>query len=412
MNILDNDCKTHYIYLLQIREHRRLKEPIYKLGKTTQETVSRFKQYPKGSVLIYQSICVDCSTAERELLNLFRIKYIPETNVDTESFRGCYRSMRKDIDAVINKQLDILEPTLSQVINPELNYKPPIAIQPAPPIAIQPTPPIAIQSAPPIVIRSAPPIAIQSASLPLWMKAKQQVINDALEYNQYYMILNSKSVIAYIRGSNIIAIREIQPIDYGTTLPLVICREDIPLFVSNIISMYIDTDTAKIFKQLCKYVLVAPSPVKYVYYEKTSEDVYNLSQWLIDILSCLCKKKIYVTDDNIVDRQNLPRIAIIDDRNCSNIGQKIAYFHYLGVQHVIVRQYGNVADYYTDQLVDYLNNSKDLVKIYLPKLYKRLCYIRDGWRRKEDTLVNADSLYDIFHERRELSEYFLKWCLT
>ena len=51
---------SNYIYLLQEREFVNTKEKIYKIGMTAQKNLARFKQYPNGSVLLFQMICNDC----------------------------------------------------------------------------------------------------------------------------------------------------------------------------------------------------------------------------------------------------------------------------------------------------------------------------------------------------------------
>ena len=66
--------KVQYIYLLQEREFVISKTPIYKLGKSKQENVSRFRQYPKGSNLLFQITCNDCDLTENILKKLFAEK--------------------------------------------------------------------------------------------------------------------------------------------------------------------------------------------------------------------------------------------------------------------------------------------------------------------------------------------------
>ena len=65
---------SEYIYLLQEREFINAKQNIYKLGKTKQENLQRFKQYPKGSKLILQQICHDCDILETQLIKETLIK--------------------------------------------------------------------------------------------------------------------------------------------------------------------------------------------------------------------------------------------------------------------------------------------------------------------------------------------------
>ena len=50
--IISNQINHQYIYLLHPREHIRLSEPVYKIGRTTREFSKRMKEYPKDSKII------------------------------------------------------------------------------------------------------------------------------------------------------------------------------------------------------------------------------------------------------------------------------------------------------------------------------------------------------------------------
>lgn len=97
---------TGYIYLLQEREFIRTNEPIYKIGRTIQEHLKRFNQYPKGSKLILQQICDDCDKKERLLINMFKDKYIQIKDRGFEYFEGNVNDMTRDIYAVIFAEQD------------------------------------------------------------------------------------------------------------------------------------------------------------------------------------------------------------------------------------------------------------------------------------------------------------------
>jgi hypothetical protein len=88
---------SEYIYLLQEREFITTKQNIYKLGKTKQENLQRFKQYPKGSKLILQQVCYDCDMLETQLIREFKNKYIHRRDIGNEYFEGDYNEMVKDI---------------------------------------------------------------------------------------------------------------------------------------------------------------------------------------------------------------------------------------------------------------------------------------------------------------------------
>ncbi len=98
---------AEYIYLLQEREFINLNEPIYKIGKTKQENLKRFSNYPKGSKLLLQIICNDCSYYEKQLLQKFKSNYELQLDIGYEYFKGNYKKMIKDIYEIINDTIDI-----------------------------------------------------------------------------------------------------------------------------------------------------------------------------------------------------------------------------------------------------------------------------------------------------------------
>lgn len=102
------DCNdlNHYIYLLQDRTAVAVNAPIYKVGKTTQPNFERFKNYPKGYKIIILAGCTNCHTIEKNILELFRLKYIPRLDYDTESFEGSVINMRNDINDIIREYDD------------------------------------------------------------------------------------------------------------------------------------------------------------------------------------------------------------------------------------------------------------------------------------------------------------------
>jgi len=97
-----SEQKIQYIYLLQEREFVISKTPIYKIGKSKQENVSRFRQYPKGSSLLFQITCNDCDLTENILKKIFAEKYIKRPEIGSEYFEGDSKQMIKDIFNIIN----------------------------------------------------------------------------------------------------------------------------------------------------------------------------------------------------------------------------------------------------------------------------------------------------------------------
>jgi hypothetical protein len=96
-----------YIYLIHTREFYNLNKNIYKIGKTKQENLKRFNNYPKGSKLLFQIICNNCDLAEKELLKIFKLKYNLESYIGLEYFSGNYISMIQDIYNYLYKDINI-----------------------------------------------------------------------------------------------------------------------------------------------------------------------------------------------------------------------------------------------------------------------------------------------------------------
>ena len=80
-----------------------LNASVYKVGKTTQPNFERFKNYPKGYKIILLHGCTNCHAIEKNILELFKLKYIPRLDYDTESFEGNVISMRNDINDIIRE---------------------------------------------------------------------------------------------------------------------------------------------------------------------------------------------------------------------------------------------------------------------------------------------------------------------
>jgi hypothetical protein len=106
--IKEEDVKHifQYIYLIQEREFVKTNEKVYKIGKTKQPNFERFKQYSKDSILISQISCLDCDVCEKQLIQIFKVKYLQRTDIGTEYFEGDYNSMNIDIMSNIKAQLE------------------------------------------------------------------------------------------------------------------------------------------------------------------------------------------------------------------------------------------------------------------------------------------------------------------
>ena len=60
-----------FIYLLQTRESIRNNETVYKVGRTSQDELKRFNEYPKGSLLHVHLSCCNSVVVERNILEQF-----------------------------------------------------------------------------------------------------------------------------------------------------------------------------------------------------------------------------------------------------------------------------------------------------------------------------------------------------
>jgi hypothetical protein len=86
-----------YIYLLIEREFIKTKENIFKIGKTKQLNNIRFSQYPKNSILLLQISCDNCDIFEKNLINIFKEKFINRKDIGNEYFQGDYIDMINEI---------------------------------------------------------------------------------------------------------------------------------------------------------------------------------------------------------------------------------------------------------------------------------------------------------------------------
>jgi len=114
--------ELQYVYLIQLREFVRLKEPVYKIGRTKQHNFLRVKQYPKDSNVLYQLSCDDCIICENQIIQLFKTKYIQRSDIGTEYFEGDYKSMRDDIFEII-KETSLITPNQLSIENIEGGFK-------------------------------------------------------------------------------------------------------------------------------------------------------------------------------------------------------------------------------------------------------------------------------------------------
>ena len=121
---MSEEVKTiNYVYLLLTREHLLLGHNIYKIGKTTQEGDKRFKQYPKDSVLLLQTICNNCHIIENIIKSEFKAKYKQRDDIGTEYFEGFYKDMILDIIKIIDDNDNLTLREIEQKKKDEIENK-------------------------------------------------------------------------------------------------------------------------------------------------------------------------------------------------------------------------------------------------------------------------------------------------
>ena len=98
-----------YIYLLQEREFINSNSNIYKIGKTEQENLKRFKNYPNDSKLILHITCKNCHICEKDILKICREQFIQKKEIGNEYFEGCYMKMMKIIFSYIENEKDEIQ---------------------------------------------------------------------------------------------------------------------------------------------------------------------------------------------------------------------------------------------------------------------------------------------------------------
>lgn len=93
LNKINKINDNQYIYLLKEREFIKTNEPIYKIGKTKQENLKRFRNYPNGTKLFFNIICNDCDKYEKIIINEFKNNFIHKKEIGNEYFMGNYYKM-------------------------------------------------------------------------------------------------------------------------------------------------------------------------------------------------------------------------------------------------------------------------------------------------------------------------------
>ena len=84
-----------YVYHIREREHIRMEEEVYKLGKTTQEPNSRLAGYPKDSEVVLYMDVLDCHKTEKTLMTEFDERFTSRRDVGREYYEGDLNHMKR-----------------------------------------------------------------------------------------------------------------------------------------------------------------------------------------------------------------------------------------------------------------------------------------------------------------------------
>jgi hypothetical protein len=93
------------VYMMHTRELHTLQLEIYKIGRS-HILDNRMKQYPKGSKIICMINCENSILCEKELIKLFKEKFIQRLEYGTEYFEGNKFKMIKELSNLINSRND------------------------------------------------------------------------------------------------------------------------------------------------------------------------------------------------------------------------------------------------------------------------------------------------------------------
>ena len=87
---------AEYCYINHERESIRMKEEIYKIGKTKQEGNKRLNQYPKNTIQKIKMQVSNCTECEKEIKRVFNKMFINRKDFGTEYYEGNYDEMQRE----------------------------------------------------------------------------------------------------------------------------------------------------------------------------------------------------------------------------------------------------------------------------------------------------------------------------
>src|SRR3990167_4214026 len=91
---------NNYVYILKLAMDSD--RSVYKIGKTTRNIETRFKEYPPDTEMIKYFKCFDCTSTEKQILRVFKKKfYIYRGH---EYFEGNESFMVSTMSAIVKSQ--------------------------------------------------------------------------------------------------------------------------------------------------------------------------------------------------------------------------------------------------------------------------------------------------------------------
>lgn len=101
-----------YIYLIRLREFYTQNIDIYKVGKTSRNFIDRFKEYPKGSELLFTLRVNEIDILERLIIDKLKERFIHKTEYGNEYFEGRHNLMIDTIWSIVIERKSIVPTTL------------------------------------------------------------------------------------------------------------------------------------------------------------------------------------------------------------------------------------------------------------------------------------------------------------
>lgn len=116
--------KNNFVYLIREREFIRLKESVYKLGKTTQLPNTRLQGYPKSSQIILFMDVFDCHKTEKKLISSFDNLFTCRRDIGREYYEGDLNLMKRTFINIIDSEFEGLyvPPSESGIISRSVSY--------------------------------------------------------------------------------------------------------------------------------------------------------------------------------------------------------------------------------------------------------------------------------------------------